>query len=338
MSLNTGGQTQTTAPGNLDAQNLALQQIMGGFNSSGGIQQFAQPSNLFNLSPLENLYRTAIMGGSLPGSMARQAAGYTAPGGMFGNLFQLSPDAQQAQQAGVQGMKTLTDPTGGLFKNYLNQMVLPSIQNNSIASGYGGASGATQENMQRGGTQAAMQYGPAYPGMVNSAIQLGQLPQSMQLQGLTSLGLPLAMQDYANLGIGEQAAGQQRMSSIQDMTRVQNIIQSMLGQLPTSTQGFTSTTQGPGTSASLLNFGAGALGNLFNGGLFGSGGSLGAQGITSLLKSFSGGGGGGTDPSTGQPGSGFSDYLSGYVPGGGNGTVPESTNPTDYPIDWGQNQ
>lgn len=284
MSLDTGGSTTTTTPQNTSAQQAALGQINTALGASGGLGQFAQPSNLFNLTPAENTYRAGIMGASLPGAMATQASSYTRPGGMFGDLFSLSPDAAQAQQAGVQGMQRLTDPTGGLFKNYLKEFVQPSVINNAIASGYGGASGASMEAMSRAGTEAAMKYGAQYPGMVSSAIQNAQLPRNLQLQGLTSLGLPLAQQDYANLQTGENAAGQQRNLSLQDLGRVQQLLMSMLGMLPTSTPGSETTNRGPGTAASLLNFGAGALGNLFNGGLAGSAGSLGAQGLSSLYN------------------------------------------------------
>jgi hypothetical protein len=325
MSLTTGGTTTTPAPGNVSAQNLALGQIGSALTQSGGLGQFATPSNLFNLTPGENLFRSSIMGASLPGSMAGQANAYTGPGGQFGNLFQLSPQAEQFRQQGMQGMGALTDPTGGLFHNYLKQFVEPSVINNAIASGYGGASGASMEAMARAGTDAAMRYGSQYPGMVNSAMQLGQMPQNLRLQGLTSLGLPLAQTDYQNLQTGQNAAGQQRNLSLQDQNRIQNLLQSMLGMLPTAVQGGTTTQQGPGTAASLLNLGAGALGNLFNGGLLGSAGSLGGTGLTGLISMLSGSGGN-TNPFAADVAA--SPSTSDLFPSMGADVVPESFDPS----------
>lgn len=274
MGLNTGGSTQTQT-----------------VQPAAGLQALSSPNDLYNLTPAEKTFQTGLVGASLPGSMATQANSYTGPGGMFGNLFSLSPDAEATRQQGMQGMKLLTDPSMGLFGKYLDTLVAPQVRNNAIASGYGGASGASMEAMSRAGTDAAMKYGSQYPGFVNSGIQLGQLPNSMRLQGLTSLGLPLAQQDYQNLGTGLGAAGLQRTSSLADLSRIQQLLQSLSG------KAITTANAGPGLAASLLNLGSSAL-------LGGSGGG------TSLMGSLLG-------PAFSSAGNGLSSLLSGLGSSGG---------------------
>lgn len=305
MGLNTGGytQTQTVQP-------------------AAGLEALSSPNSLYNLTPAEKTFQSGIMGASLPGSMATQANSYTGPGGMFGNMFQLNPDAEASRQQGMQGMKLLTDPTFGLFHNYLDQLVGPQVRNNAIASGYGGASGASMEAMSRAGTDAAMKYGSQYPGMVNSGIALGQLPNNMRLQGLTSLGLPLAQQDYGNLATGLGAAGMQRTSSLQDLARIQGLLQSLSGKT------ISGVNTGPGLPASLLQLGSGLFSTLFNGGTGGSGSSLGAQGVrgayNGLANLFGGGGGASADLGT-AIGSGLSGAGADILRGSSD-LIPEAAN------------
>jgi hypothetical protein len=256
LGLNTGGQsgsgTQsgTSTPG-------AAGDVRGAINAAGGLGSFATPSSLFQLTPAERTFQGLGMGLNLPGSEASRALSYA---------------------------------NSAPFADYFRNFTAPTILNNAITSGYGGASGAAMEALQRGGTQAAM-------------------------QGLTSFGMPMAQADQANVGQGMNYAGAQRQASLQDFGRIQQLIQSLLGYLPTSTTGSMSgnqSTQGPGAAASLLNMGGGILGSLFNGGLGGSQGSLGGQllgGLGSLgssawngLSSLFGSGG--------STGSGQSDYLS----------------------------
>jgi hypothetical protein len=302
MGLNTGGNTSQTT-----------------VQPAAGLEALSSPNSLYNLTPAEQTFQSGLMGASLPGSMANQAQSYTAPGGQFGSMFQLNPQAEASRQQGLQGMSLLTDPSMGLFGKYLDQMIAPQVRNNAIASGYGGASGASMEAMSRAGTNAAMQYGSQYPGFVNSAIQLGQLPQSMQLQGLTSLGLPLAQQDYQNLGTGLGAAGLQRQSSLADLSRIQQLLQSLSGKQ------ITSSNAGPGLAASLLNLGSSALlggsggGTSLLGSLLGPAVSSAGGGLASLF-----GGGGGADLGT-AIGSGLSGAGADILRGASD-VIPEAAN------------
>lgn len=305
MGLNTGGNTSQTT-----------------VQPAAGLQALSSPNDLYNLTPAEKTFQTGIMGASMPGSMANQANSYTGPNGQFGSLFSLNPDASAARDAGMKGMSLLTDPSMGLFGKYLDQIVGPQVRNNAIASGYGGASGASMEAMSRAGTDAAMKYGSLYPGFVNSGIQLGQLPQTMRLQGLTSLGLPLAQQDYQNLGTGLGAAGFQRTSSLADLSRIQQLLQSLSGKTVTGVN------TGPGLASSLLGLGSSAISGLFNGGTGGTGSSLGAQGLSNgynyLANLFGGGGGAvgdlGTSIGSGLSGAG-ADILR-----GASDVIPEAAN------------
>lgn len=302
MGLNTGGSTQTQS-----------------VEPAAGLSALSSPNNLYNLTPAEQTFQSGIVGASLPGSMANQAQGYTGPGGQFGNLFQLNPQAEASRQQGLQGMSLLTDPSMGLFGKYLDQMIAPTVRNDAIKSGYGGASGASMEAMSRAGTDAAMRYGSQYPGFVNSAIQLGQLPQSMRLQGLTSLGLPLAQQDYQNLGTGLGAAGLQRQSSLADLSRIQQLLQSLSGRQ------ITNVNSGPGLAASLLNLGSSALlgggggGTSLMGSLLGPAFSSAGSGLASLFSS-----GGGADLGT-AVGSGLSTAGADILRGSSD-LIPEAAN------------
>lgn len=210
MGLNTGGSTstQTTAPSNVAGQQLQQGQIGQAFNAAGGLGTFAAPSNLYNLTPGEQLFQNTGMAMSLPGAQANRALGYVLPG----------------------------TPGGDLFQQYFRNFIAPVTTNNAIAGGYGGASGANMEALSRAGETAAM-------------------------QGLTQFGMPMAQQDVANNAAGLQYAGLQRTTSIQDLARVQNLLQSLTGMLPTSVGGGTTNTtqQGPGLGASLANLGASAL-------------------------------------------------------------------------------
>jgi hypothetical protein len=261
LSLNTGGST-TTNPGNTTAQNLGVGQIQSGLSAAGGAAQFATPNNLYNLSPGENLFRGLQTGASMPGALQQQAQGYL----QNNPNFSYSPAAQKQWSQGMAGMNQLTDPSHGLFHNYLDQFIRPQTLNDSIARGFGGNSGASGEAVTRAMTDAAMRYGNQYPGMVQSGITLGNAPRALQQQGLQNWAQPLANQDYSNLQTGLNAAGMQRQSSMADLSRVQNLVQSMLGMLPTSTNNQRITNQGPGLGATALN-GLGSLGmGLMNGG------------------------------------------------------------------------
>lgn len=224
--MNTGGSTttQTTNTGNQAAQNLGVGQISQAYGASGGLGNFAAPSNLYNLTPGEQAFQGMGMGMSLPGSQASRALGYVQPG----------------------------TPGGDMFQNYFKNFIAPTVTNNSITGGYGGASGANMEALSRAGQQAAM-------------------------QGLTQFGMPMAQQDVANNAQGLQYAGLQRQTSLQDLGRVQQLLQSLTGMLPTSVPGGTSTqsSQGPGTAASLANLAASAL--------MGGGGAGGSSLLNSLL-------------------------------------------------------
>lgn len=281
MGLNTGGSTSTTTTnsGNQAAQNLGVGQISQAYGASGGLGNFAAPSNLYNLTPGEQAFQGMGMGMSLPGTQASRALGYVQPG----------------------------TPGGDMFQNYFKNFIAPTVTNNAIAGGYGGASGANMEALSRAGQQAAM-------------------------QGLTSFGMPMAQADLANNAQGLNYAGLQRTTSLQDLGRVQNLLQSLTGMLPTSVPGGTTTSQnqGPGTAASLANLAASALlGGTGAGGssllssllgpvasAAGSGIASGAGSLGSWLTSLSGGGGVGTVDNGGTSSSNFSpDILSGYNPG-----------------------
>jgi len=186
------------------------------------------------------------------------------------SLYQLTPAERTFQGLGMGlnlpgseasralGYVAPGTPGGDMFQNYFKNFIAPVVTNNAISGGYGGASGANMEALSRAGQQAAM-------------------------QGLTSFGMPMAQADQTNVGQGLGYAGLQRTSSLQDFGRIQNLIQSLLGYLPTSTTGSgTGQTQGPGLGASLLNGAGSLIGSLFNGGLAGSGGSLGASLLGSL--------------------------------------------------------
>jgi hypothetical protein len=234
------------------------------------------------------------------------------------SLYQLTPAEQTFQGMGMgldlpgqQASRALGyvqpgTPGGDMFQNYFKNFIAPVVTNNAISGGYGGASGANMEALSRAGQQAAM-------------------------QGLTSFGMPMAQADQSNNQQGLGYAGLQRQSSLQDFGRIQNLIQSLLGYLPTNVAGSTTgQTQGPGLGASLLNGAGSLLGSLFNGGAGGSGGSLGASLLGSLgsgaaglgssalsgLQSLFGGGGVGTVDNGGLSQSNFSpDILSGNNPG-----------------------
>lgn len=274
MGLNTGGSTSTTttAPGNTSGQQLQQGQIGSAFNAAGGLGTFAAPSNLYNLSPGEQLFSGIGQMLSMPGAQANRALGYVMPG----------------------------SPAGDMFQSYFRNFISPTVQNNAIASGYGGASGASMEALSRAGQQAAM-------------------------SGLQGFGMPMAQQDMANIGTGLQLAGLQRQTQIQDLARVQNLLQSLAGMLPSTVPGGTANTtqQGPGIGASLLNLGASALLGGGGGSLLRGLGSLGSSlinGIGSLFSSPSPT----YSPSGGDPiGYGTaSNYFSGVAPDAS--LIPES--------------
>ena len=168
---------------------------------------------------------------------------------------------------GSEASRAIGYASSPIFSNYFRDFIAPSVTNSAITGGYGGASGANQEALARAGEQAAM-------------------------TGLTSFGVPMAQADQTNAGQFMNYAGLQRQTSLQDFARIQNLIQSLLGYLPTNVSGATTgQTQGPGVGASLLNGAGSLLGSLFNGGLGGSGSSLGASllgkipGLSSLFGS-----------------------------------------------------
>ncbi len=189
-------------------------------------------ASTFQLSPGEDFFRQFQLGQSMPGATLNQALGYTGAGGRLGNLFTLNPASQQLYNQGVQGYSLLTDPTQGLFQNYLNRVVGPIATNNAIKAGYGGASGATLQALTNAGSNAAMQYASLYPSLVSSGLGFAQAPQSLAAQGLTSLGLPLALQDYQNLGTGFNAAGTPRTLSQQFGLNQQAQLNALLAGLP----------------------------------------------------------------------------------------------------------
>jgi hypothetical protein len=143
-----------------------------------------------------------------------------------------------------------------MFQKYFQDFTLPSMQNNMLKSGYVGQSGANTQATANAGETAA-------------------------LQGLTSFGMPMAQADLTNNQQGLGYAGLQRQTSLQDFSRIQSLLTSLLPMLGGSSTSNTQT-QGPGLSASLLNLLGGGLGSLFNGGSMGSAGSIGGQLLGSL--------------------------------------------------------
>jgi len=271
LGLTTGGstQTQTTTPG-------ASTQVQNAINAAGGLGAFATPSSLYQLTPAEQLFQGATMASALPGAQASRALSYVSPG----------------------------SPAGNMFQNYFRNFIAPSVTNNAIVGGYGGASGANMEALSRAGQQAAM-------------------------QGLTSFGMPMAQQDMSNLGLGLQAAGLQRQTSLQDFGRIQNLLQGLMGYLPTTVSGG-ATQQGPGTAASLLNMGGSILGSLFNGGMAGSAGSLGGQLLGSIGSGLGSLGSSAWNGLTGLFGSGSGD--SSTIGSLGSSSNPFATTAPDVPI------
>lgn len=279
LGVDTSGQNSTNQA-NANAQSLGVGQIASGLSAAGGAAQFATPNSLYNLSPGENIFRALQTGASLPGSLSSSAASYM--NGPEGQNYQYSPAAQKQWSQGMEGMNQLTDPSHGIFHNYLNQFLVPQTLNDSIAHGFGGNSGATGEAITRAMSDAAMKYGSQYSGMVNDAVNLGNAPRALAAKGFNSFAMPLAQQDYSNLQTGLNAAGMQRQSSLMDLGRVQQLVQSMLGMLPTSTNNRQITNQGPGLAGTAVNA-LGSLGtSLLSGGPSGFSGSA----LSQILKMF----------------------------------------------------
>lgn len=214
-------------------------------------------------------------GGIAPFATPSQFSTLTPGENLFQSLAMANalPGAQASRALGYVQPGT---PGGDQFQSYFQNFIAPVVLNDAIRSGYGGAGGATMEALSRAGQQAAM-------------------------QGLTSFGMPMAQADMSNLGTGLNAAGLQRQAYQSDMLRRQQLLQSLLGFMPTTTSG-SGTSLGPGLPASLLNLGGSILGSLFNGGMLGSAGSLGGQllssagsGISGLFSSLLGGGAGAAD-------------------------------------------
>jgi len=167
----------------------------------------------------------------MPGATLGRGMGYTGPGGPLNSLFSLNPQSQSIYDQGMKGFQSMTDPTGGIFQNYLSSVLGPTVMNNAIAMGQG-RSGAALGSISNAGANAAMQYANLYPGLIQSGLSLGQYPQTLALQGLSTMGLPLAQQDQANLQTGYQAAGVPRTMAQQFGLQNQNLLYSMLTGLP----------------------------------------------------------------------------------------------------------
>lgn len=264
---------------------------------------------------------TSTQGTQTPGAAGQATSALNTAGGLGGfaapsSLYQLTPAEQTFQGLGMgldlpgsQASRALNyvqpgSPAGDMFQKYFQDFTLPSMQNTMLKSGYVGQSGANTQATANAGETAAM-------------------------QGLTGFGMPMAQADIANNAQGLQYAGAQRQSSLQDFSRIQNLLTSLLPMLGGSSTS-NSQTQGPGAAASILNMLGGIGGALFNGGLMGSGasiggqllgaagsglGSLGSSAYNSLASLFGGGNGVGTVNNGGSTLSNFSpDILNGYNP------------------------
>lgn len=188
-------------------------------------------ASTYQLTPGEDFFRQGILGSSMPGATLGRAMGYTGPGGPLNSLFSLNPQSQGLYDQGMKGYSSMLDPTGGVFHNYLTNVLGPTITNNETAMGMG-RSGASLEALANAGSNAAMQYASLFPQLAQAGVTFGQTPQNLQIQGLTSMGLPLAMQDQANLNTGYQAAGVPRTMAQQYGLQNQNLLYSMLTGLP----------------------------------------------------------------------------------------------------------
>lgn len=208
---------------------------------------------------------TSSQGTTTPGAAGQATSALNTAGGLGGfaapsSLYQLTPAEQTFQNLGMglslpgatasRALNYVTpgSPAGNMFQKYFQDFTAPTMSNNLLKSGYVGQSGANTQALANAGETAAM-------------------------QGLTSFGAPMAQGDITNNAQGLNYAGLQRQSSLQDFSRIQNLLTSLLPMLGGSTTGATQT-QGPGLAASLLNLLGGVGGSLFNGG---SVGSLGAQ-------------------------------------------------------------
>ncbi len=255
---------------------------------------------------------TSQQGTTTPGAAGQVQGALNTAGGLGGfaapsSLYTLTPAEQTFQNMGMglslpgataaRALNYVTpgSPAGDMFQKYFQDFTAPTMSNNLLKSGYVGQSGANTQALANAGENAAM-------------------------QGLTSFGAPMAQGDIANNATGMGYAGLQRQSSLQDFGRIQNLLTSLLPMLGVSSTGATQT-QGPGLAASLLNLLGGVGGSLFNGGLLGSAGSLGAQllgsagsGLASLGSSAWNGlsslfsGNPATDPAT------ASNFFSGTAP------------------------
>lgn len=216
---------------------------------------------------------TSTQGTQTPGAAGQATNALNTAGGLGGfaapsSLYQLTPAEQTFQGMGMgldlpgqQASRALSyvqpgTPAGDMFQKYFQDFTLPSMQNNMLKSGYAGQSGANTQATANAGQTAAM-------------------------QGLTSFGMPMAQADLTNNAQGLGYAGLQRQSSLQDFSRIQNLLTSLLPMLGGSSTSNTQT-QGPGAAASILNMLGGIGGSLFNGGLLGSSGSLGGSLLGSL--------------------------------------------------------
>lgn len=258
-----------------------------GLNTGGQVQTTA-PSNLGAQSlALGNIGGALQAGGGL-GAFATPSSLYQlTPAEQTFQNFGMGLTLPGASQARALNYVMPGSPAGNLYQRYFQNFTAPTILNNAIASGYGGRSGAALEALTRGGEQAAM-------------------------QGLTSFGAPMATQDIANAGTGMGFAGAQRQASLQDFGRIQQLLQSLTGQLPTTVPGGTTTMQGPGLGAMLTS--------LLSAGLLGGGGGPLISGIGNGLGSLASG-----------AGSLFKGLFSGGTDNSGANFMPDMSNPAINP-------
>jgi hypothetical protein len=217
---------------------------------------------------------TTQQGTTTPGAAGQVNSALATAGGLGGfaapsSLYQLTPAEQTFQGMGMgldlpgsQAARALNyvqpgSPAGDMFQKYFQDFTAPTMSNNLLKSGYVGQSGANTQALANAGQTAAM-------------------------QGLTGFGMPMAAADNVNNANGLGLAGLQRQNSLQDFGRIQSLLTSLLPYLGGSSTA-NGQTQGPGVGASLLNLLGGIGGSLFNGGLMGSGASLGGSLLAKLF-------------------------------------------------------
>jgi hypothetical protein len=218
-----GGSSRTSASYSNEAmglQQLLLNNLMGLYSSTGGLGMFGMPQPQMFWSPQEQQWSDEI----------QKYARYGTDMGMVPSLY--TPEEYRANVLGA------FDTQAGAASQYLNTIASPAIVNQLTAAGMG-RSGAVGESLGNAATQMAL--------------PLSQQRAAWEMNYPTYFN-QLNNANFALLGAGQQAAGQERNAMLQDFMRRQNLMTSML---PLTSAGFQpsgqTTTQGGSKGGGLMS-------------------------------------------------------------------------------------